>query len=216
MKRIIYHGSIEVIEKPIYHYEKSNKDLDYGPGFYCTEDLECAKEWANRRSTNGFVNKYSIDDSDLKVLNLTNKKYSVLHWIALLIFNRNHDELFFAEYEKELLFLKRYLIDVSQYDVVIGYRADDSYYAFPREFLNNNITIEKMESIYLNGELGTQYVLISKKAFDSICFEDFIEVENVYFDLYKKRISEANDYFYQTLKEERLSKGMRLRDLIND
>lgn len=39
---IIYHGSGEIIEKPQFGY--GNPKNDYGLGFYCTEDIELAKE----------------------------------------------------------------------------------------------------------------------------------------------------------------------------
>lgn len=43
-KLIIYHGSPEIIEKPV--FGKGKPYNDYGMGFYCTEHLELAKEWA--------------------------------------------------------------------------------------------------------------------------------------------------------------------------
>ena len=38
---IIYHGSKDIIKKPIYGI--GNPKNDYGLGFYCTENLELAK-----------------------------------------------------------------------------------------------------------------------------------------------------------------------------
>ena len=43
MKKIIYHGSSRIIEKPLFNFGK--KYNDYGIGFYCTEEMELAKEW---------------------------------------------------------------------------------------------------------------------------------------------------------------------------
>ena len=43
-KITIYHGSEHVIQKPSMHAGKNHND--YGQGFYCTEDIELAKEWA--------------------------------------------------------------------------------------------------------------------------------------------------------------------------
>ena len=40
----IYHGSKDIIKIPLYGYGK--KYNDYGLGFYCTENIELAKEWA--------------------------------------------------------------------------------------------------------------------------------------------------------------------------
>lgn len=43
MVRTLYHGSPNIIEKPIYGYGKPYND--YGLGFYCTGSLDMAKEW---------------------------------------------------------------------------------------------------------------------------------------------------------------------------
>ena len=81
---ILYHGSTSIIEKPIYHGGKENND--YGYGFYCTEYIDLAKEWACiNNETNGFANKYEIDLNNLNVLDLTSNDYSVLNWIAILL-----------------------------------------------------------------------------------------------------------------------------------
>ena len=82
---IIYHGSVSIIEVPKYGAGKLNND--YGRGFYCTESLELAKEWAVSDSKDGFANKYSLDLSNLKILDLS-KNATVLHWITILLQNR--------------------------------------------------------------------------------------------------------------------------------
>ena len=72
-KLMIYHGSTEIIEKP--QFGKGKTYNDYGRGFYCTENIELAKEWACTEDVDGFVNKYEIDLSNLKVLNLSSDEY---------------------------------------------------------------------------------------------------------------------------------------------
>lgn len=54
----LYHGSEKIISKPIYNYGK--QDNDYGQGFYCTKEIELAKEWACQKDKDGFVNSYSL------------------------------------------------------------------------------------------------------------------------------------------------------------
>ncbi len=216
MKRIIYHGSVRKVEKPIFNFDSGNNDLDYGRGFYCTEDIEIAKEWACKEKYTGRLNVYEIDDSDLNILDLTDKKYSILNWIAILFNYRLQSASFRIDRERELKYLQKYYIDINQYDVVIGYRADDSYYQFPKEFLDNNITLERFEEVFKNGDLGVQYVLISKKAFERICFIDCENVDDNYINLYNKRINDASNRFDKILKEERYTKGKRLRDLLSE
>ena len=53
-KIILYHGSNEKIERPI--FGKGKVYNDYGQGFYCTEHIELAKEWACNEGVDGFAN----------------------------------------------------------------------------------------------------------------------------------------------------------------
>lgn len=216
-KRIIYHGSKKEVIKPLYRYELANKTNDYGLGFYCTEDLEIAKEWANKDSDNGVVNVYEIDENDLKILDLTDKhKYSVLNWIAILLSHRNLSQTDRIKYKKELEYLNKYLIDITGYDTIIGFRADDAYFRFPLMFIKNILTIEKLEEMYLLGDLGKQYVLISEKSFHRIKYIKSIKVNNAYNILYKRRLDDALKSYTKMENEEKISKGKRIKDLMEN
>ena len=83
---ILYHGSPEIVEAPV--YGKGSETNDYGRGFYCTETQELAKEWACPTIKGGFANKYEFDLTDLKVLHLNKEGYNILNWIAILLNNR--------------------------------------------------------------------------------------------------------------------------------
>lgn len=215
--KVIYHGSESIVEKPIFHYEGSNEHNDYGLGFYCTKNLDMAKEWANKKTTNGFANKYEIDERGLKILNLCDKsKYSVLDWIAILVHNREFDEDVKIEFRDVFEYLEKFYIDVTKYDLVIGYRADDAYFRFPLMFIKNILTYERLEEIYLLGNLGQQYVLISEKAFNKVKFVKAIEAEPLYRERYLKR-KDAADNSYKILElEQRLAKGTRVRDMMKN
>ena len=214
---IIYHGSGSIVEKPLYHYEGSNKHNDYGLGFYCTKNLDMAKEWANKTTRNGYVNKYSFDNHDLKILDLTDKdKYNVLNWIAILVHNREIGENDRIEFEDTLKFLEKYYIDISQYDVVIGYRADDAYFRFPLMFVRNVLTYDKLEEIYLLGNLGKQYVLISEKSFKRIKYLYSLSVESMFYERYRRRKDAADNSYRELEHLERASKGRRIRDLMRE
>lgn len=62
-------------------YQKVNKSSlpCYGRGFYCSEHIELAKEWSCNESVDGFANKYELDTSGLKILNLSSEEYTILH-----------------------------------------------------------------------------------------------------------------------------------------
>ena len=192
-KIIIYHGSVSIIEKPKYGLGKPYND--YGLGFYCTESLNLAKEWAVGESIDGYANKYMLDISRLKVLDLS-KSASVLNWITILLQNRTFNlknEIAIAG--KEYL-IKNYSLPIKNYDVIKGYRADDSYFAYAVSFLNNTISLRRLEEALRLGNLGEQIVLISEKAFEHITFLGYEKADaEVYYPLRKKRNEEARNDF---------------------
>ena len=166
---IIYHGSKDIIEKP--EFGKGNKKNDYGLGFYCTENVELAKEWAcSNNETNGYANQYEIDLTDYRILDLREEKYSILNWMALLLKFRTFDVNTPISAQAKEYILENFYVDVGEYDVIIGYRADDSYFSFAKDFINNTISVEQLAEDMRLGELGIQIVLKSEKAFDTIKF----------------------------------------------
>ena len=214
MKRIIYHGSEFIIEKP--EYLKGNVHNDYGLGFYCCSNKSLTKEWAAKRSGHGYVNKYVIRDDRLKILDLTKPPFNnVLYWVSLLMHNRELSNSLRNNYPRELKYLEnKYLLDVNNYDVVIGFRADDSYFHFPESFVRSEITLESLVKMFEAGDLGKQYVIVSKRAFNLIKFVDYEEVSEKSKEDYYKRKNVADKTFAQLLDSDRYSKGTRLRDLV--
>ncbi len=202
---IIYHGSKNIIEKPYYHGGKLQND--YGYGFYCTESLELAKEWAsNNKETNGYANKYSIDLEGLKILDLSNEKYSILNWMAILLKFRTFDLSNEMSIKAKEYLLNNFYIDVNDYDIVIGYRADDSYFSFAKDFLNNTISVQKLKKAMELGKLGKQVVIISELAFAELKFEGTEEVESL--EYYEKRKSRDIEAKEQYLKNTRNSTSL--------
>lgn len=216
MKRSLYHGSPFIIQSP--EYGKGNIHNDYGLGFYCTNSKALAKEWAAKRSGSGYVNHYFLRDDKLRILDLTNPPFNnVLHWVALLMNNRELSNDLINNFPRELDYLKKnYLIDLSEYDVVIGYRADDSYFHFPEAFVRSQITLESLNSIFLAGDLGKQYVLISQRAFKLLKFDSYEQAIETSQNDYYKRKKGADEKFQVLLEEDRYKKGIRIRDLVMD
>lgn len=214
MKRVLYHGSDRLIKDPIYGY--GNIHNDYGLGFYCCTNLGLAKEWASRKSGKGFVNKYEIRDDRLEILDLTKgDNNNILIWIALLIKNRTISSDIQKRYKKNIDFLlDNYLVDVSKYDVVIGYRADDAYFKFPESFISNNLTIESLNKIYKAGNLGKQYVLISKRAFKLLKFVDFIETNEIARESFYKRVIDADKEYDKYIDIDSNASENKIEDLI--
>ena len=225
MKRMIYHGSNHIIQKPIYGGGKWYND--YGQGFYCTDSLEMAKEWGVGKDINGFANKYSIECDGLDILDLNAPQFCILHWLAVLLENREFDAGSPLAYQAKEYLLETFRVDYHDCDCMIGYRADDSYFSFAQDFINGTISYRQLNQAMHLGKLGQQFVLKSKKAFDRITFEDYEIAESTewyikkmardqaarreYFDVERNRI-ERNDLFVtQILSEEMKADDPRLR-----
>ena len=193
-KMKLYHGSEVPVEKPLYKFGKTSND--YGQGFYCSNDEELAKEWACRRNVDGYVNEYELETDKLKILNFLDEKYNILNWVALLLKNRSflvNDSL--SIYAKEYI-ISNFYIDISDYDIVIGYRADDSYFAYAQSFINNSLSLESLNKALRLGNLGIQIVLISEKAFKCIKYISSNQIDSkIYNKKYVSRDRKArNDY----------------------
>ncbi len=210
-KIIIYHGSEKIIERPVFGEGKKNND--YGQGFYCTESNNLAKEWAVSSLKDGFSNCYTLDTEYLKILNLNSPDFSILNWIAVLVEHR-----LFSIKTPVARRAKQYLIDnfsinVNAYDVITGYRADDSYFDYAESFLNNGITVEQLSQAMALGKLGEQVVLKSQYAFSKLEYTGFeIASKDEYYVLRKARDDEANQHYLKLLEEE--NDGLYIQDIM--
>ena len=65
---------------------------------------------------------------------------------------------------------KYFFVDPSRFDIIIGYRADDSYFSFAQDFVAGAISLKKLSEAMHPGRLGEQIVLKSEAAFQNIRF----------------------------------------------
>lgn len=213
MKSLItlYHGSDKIIKKPI--FGEGRKNNDFGFGFYCTENEELAKEWAVSSLHDGFANRYVLDNEYLNILELNNSKYTILNWIAILVEHR-----LFSINTPVARKAKQYLIDnfsinVNAYDVIVGYRADDSYFDYAESFINNAITVEQLSKAMKLGKLGEQIVIKSETAFSRLKFDGYsIASKEKYYTLRLSRNNEANNMYFDILNEP--DDGLYIQDII--
>lgn len=210
-KLTLFHGSEKIIETPTFGEGKKNND--FGLGFYCTESEELAKEWAVSSLRDGFANRYILDTEYLNILNLNSPDYTILNWIAVLVEHR-----LFSIKTPVARRAKKYLIDnfginVNAYDLITGYRADDSYFDYAESFLNNAISVEQLAKAMRLGKLGEQVVLKSKFAFSKIQYEGFdVAEKEEFYILRKSRDDEANQLYLEMLEEE--NDGLYIQDII--
>lgn len=194
MKIDLYHGSSRIIERP--EFGVGNTRNDYGLGFYCTENLEMAKEWSCSENTDGFANIYILETSGLVTLNLSGGEYHILNWLAILLENRTFSlNQGLAVQAKEYI-MNHFLPEYKSCDVIRGYRADDSYFAFASAFLNGSISLRQLRSAMRLGKLGEQVVLKSRKAFDALSFCEAVKADNaLYYPKKASRDRKARDDF---------------------
>lgn len=110
---IIYHGSLDKVEKP--KILPSTRTLDYGVGFYATTSFEQAQQWVKRKKgkneIKGYINTYEVDEIQLSKLHILRFEHPTNEWIDFVMANR---------------------IDTNythSYDIVYGPVANDKVYA---------------------------------------------------------------------------------------
>lgn len=198
----LLHGTNHIIEVPDISF--GNEHNDYGKGFYCTRSEEMAKEWACKQNTDGFVNRYELNMDGLKILNLMDGKHSVLNWIALLLKYRTFKLSSEIAVDAREYIIEHYSVDTSNYDVIIGYRADDSYFQYAESFVSNGLPLRSLNQALKLGKLGEQTVLVSQKAFEQIQFIDAFPVEkNIYYPKFLDRDLTARKTYRQEIKKSK-------------
>ena len=183
-KIILYHGSPDKEIKPAFGLGENRHD--YGKGFYLTENIDLAKEWAVCRpdETNGWVHKYELDMEGLKVLDF--QKYSILSWLAELMKHRDAaDSKRYRMLSQK--FIAKYGIETSGYDVIKG-------------FVRDEIDVEILEELLLLGGLGIQYCIKSELAYSRLSErkEELISVE---YDEFNEKYNERDVTARKRMKE---------------
>ena len=204
-----YYGADCLLTKPIFN--KGNPSNDYGLGFYLTPDKEMARLWASKFEK-GYLIEFDVDVSKLKIMQLaTINDEDILRWLSILITHR------FSKEEREEnktnieWLINHYPFTLGDYDVIIGYRADDSYFDYSRDFVKNDLSLELLKDAMRIGKLGVQFVLMSKKSFEHIKYikSEPVPHTNEYFDFRNKTKAE----YYELKKEDDVNNTF-IRDLM--
>lgn len=183
-KLILFHGSPNKTVTPTFGL--GNKKHDYGMGFYLTESIDLAKEWAVCRpdEQNGWVHKFEFDTEGLKVLDF--QQINVLSWLAELMKHRDASD---TKRYRVLAqkFIDKYGVDTTGYDVIKGWRANASYFYIAKEFVKDNIDIGILEELLSLGGLGIQYCIKTERAYaklrelpDTLMSVDYAEFNEKY------------------------------------
>lgn len=174
-KLILFHGTPNRIVVPT--FGKGEEKHDYGQGFYLSESIDLAKEWAVCRPNEekGWVHKYELETNGLRILDFQDK--GVLPWLAELMKHRDAaDSKRYRMLAKK--FIEKYGIDTESYDVIRGWRANASYFYIAKEFVRDNIDMDILEELLSLGGLGIQYCIKTELAYSGLheVEEDLLEV----------------------------------------
>ena len=211
----IYHGSPNLIEQPMFGEGKIYND--YGRGFYCTEHAELAKEWACSSDNDGYANHYQLKMTGLSVLNLNTPEYNILNWLAILLENRKFNVAEGLPQRARAYILENFKVDYKKYDIIIGYRANDSYFSYAGDFVNGTLSLSDLSEAMRLGKLGEQVVLKSKKAFDALTFVEAIKASRQeYFAKYKQRDEEARGKYRQIAAKPLAESEIYVIDIIRN
>lgn len=203
----LYHGSDTIVEKPMFGFGRD--DNDYGRGFYTTRIYNKAVSWAQNMGDplSAFVNCYDLDLSKLNVLHLDD--FGVLAWIAEIAANRPISSELSTDFLPE--FVNQYKIDTSFADIIVGYRADDSYTDVIGAFFDGLLTCEEVQRLFYKGNLGEQYFIKSEKAFSSIEFKSYDDVSHVQLQEEHFLEAEARNDVFTFISNRRLAIAKRFQ-----
>lgn len=158
----IYHGSIEIVEKP--EIRESNRTLDYGQGFYTTSSYEQADAWVKRRmdekkTSQGYVCVYELDEVAMQEMNTLLFDTPTEEWVDFVMKNRTQ---------------KGY---VHEYDIVYGPVANDRVYASFALYEGGLINKQTLISELKTYKLVDQYLFHTEKALQALTFVEAKEIK---------------------------------------
>lgn len=185
-KIILYHGSQN--EKITPRFGLGNEKHDHGKGFYLTESMDLAKEWAVCRpeELNGWMHKFELEIEGLNILDF--QKKDVLTWLAELMKHRDAgDSKRYRVLSKK--FIEKYGIDTDGYDVIKGWRANASYFYIAKAFVRDEVDIDILEELLSLGGLGVQYYIKTKKAYKELT-EISEDLQSVPFERFNEKYNE--------------------------
>lgn len=156
-KMKVYHGSTQVVTSP--DLSHSRDKIDFGRGFYTTEDKFMAKKWASNKN-NAIINEYELDTTELNIVKLGLSK----NWLNFVASNCGYSE-------------QKY--DISNVDIIIGPTADDKLFATLEKYFDGDISAEQAIR-YLNiANHSEQIVLISDKVISQLKFNKYEQLDTI-------------------------------------
>ncbi|MDR0446476.1 MAG: DUF3990 domain-containing protein [Oscillospiraceae bacterium] len=210
----LYHGTSEPDFIPRF---RGGRDYhDYGNGFYTTRDIEAAKEWACQgQSDTAYVYAYEFNTDKLSILDLDGG--NTLAWVSVLMTHRRGKKIRGAALERCNQMIELFGVDVSAYDVIRGFRANDSYFQFTTDFVTDTITLETLMKSIVTGDLGKQVCVKSETAYRRLGRHiDVLSISGADYERYHRRYI-SKDSAARTLASEYTNEpqtGQLLSDIL--
>ena len=111
-----------------------------------------------------------------------------------------------STYIREYL-IKNFAVNLSRADVIVGYRADDSYFQYMVDFLHNGLSLERLNEAMHLGKLGEQVAIHSEKAICHLHFKQYSIIEGEYTSRYIARDLKARKQYRQMRKGQIFQKN---------
>jgi len=198
---VLYHGS--QVEKFTPTFGLGKEQHDFGKGFYLTDSPTLAQEWSVCRpdAHDGWVHAFDLDTDGLKVFDF--RSANPLAWVAELMKHRDADDSA-AYHRRAAVFVQKYRVDVSDADVIVGWRADASYFYIVKAFVRGDVDVDCLPQLLKLGGFGVQYVVKSQAAYDRLKA------------ISAKRMKVRFDVFHSAYDERDVSARRKMRELIDD
>lgn len=148
---IVYHGTVEKIEKP--DVKHSKRYLDFGKGFYLTSFEQQAKKWALRKALRqekkAFVNVYELKD-DLKKYRVLSFEKENEKWLDFVCACRRGEEI------------------NQEYDIIIGSVANDDVFKTVDMYFRGLWDKEKVLNELRYYKMNDQICIVNQKTLDEV------------------------------------------------
>ena len=122
-----------------------------------------AKEWGVGIDHNGYANQYQINCDGLSILDLHASEYTLLHWLTILLENREFDTSTPLAAESERISeFKNFIWITKAMTLSLAIVQMTVYFSFAADFINGAISYRQLSNAMRLGKLGKQFVLKSK------------------------------------------------------
>ena len=205
---IVYHGSDHIIETPVYHGSKrtvlSETEYDYEEGgeFNFVENMPDEHYYGGYYFAAPTADGWDADEAGTDSGRMFVPQAGKTYYVKAL--------------PKDYL-QANFLVDLSQFDIVIGYRADDSYFSFAQDFVSGVISLNKLSEAMRLGKLGEQIVLKSRESFSHIRFLGAEPaIAETYYEKKSMRDREARRAYRQTKRAADAINELYILDIMRE